>query len=427
MPKPADSTHAFFADADVQHLRAQAAEDRALFVLFPGEVPMSRFLAWLLSPHEGHGLGDRAIKALLYALWQLEEQPAQASLAGLQPARVAQVSFDNAFVLREFALDEAGRIDLLVVDPQHGCVLAIEHKFGAKLGRDQLQRYRQALERRFAGWKRIHVYLDSDEADGEQDALHWFRLDYRWIRELLQAQIERGRLGAAGEQTLRQFLVYLDDEQAPGALPQTELARGLRVAARHAEVVARFGELQRASWPELLQQLQATPADALLREYCQQWRLWDEVVALGRFAPFHGPLAQRHGDALWWHAARKVAYFTLRGWRRWDVDGDAFPALWARVRRTGDGDEVELDAGIAVERLQAAARAPLLQALTPLRARYGLRNKAKTGARFVFLARSAAPLPGAAACARMLELMRDIEQALAALPPHPAGADAAHP
>src|SRR5579859_637696 len=56
----------FFADANVQRLGASTAGWEPLRICYPN---VSRFIAWLHDPTEGHGLGDLAIQSLLVRAW----------------------------------------------------------------------------------------------------------------------------------------------------------------------------------------------------------------------------------------------------------------------------------------------------------------------------------------------------------------------
>ena len=54
-----------YADPNVQRMLALSTHSEPLQICYPKEVNVSRFLAWLLDPSQGHGLGDQAIKSLL--------------------------------------------------------------------------------------------------------------------------------------------------------------------------------------------------------------------------------------------------------------------------------------------------------------------------------------------------------------------------
>ena len=64
----------FFGDANVQRLVNSTAVWEPLRICYPKEVSVSRFLAWLLDPTQGHGLGDLAIQSLLTRCWWCSDE-----------------------------------------------------------------------------------------------------------------------------------------------------------------------------------------------------------------------------------------------------------------------------------------------------------------------------------------------------------------
>ena len=65
-----------YADPDVQRMLDLSATSAPLQICFPKEVNVSRFLAWLMDPGEGHGLGDQPLRSLLARAGQGERAQA---------------------------------------------------------------------------------------------------------------------------------------------------------------------------------------------------------------------------------------------------------------------------------------------------------------------------------------------------------------
>ncbi|WP_425219390.1 PD-(D/E)XK nuclease family protein [Ralstonia solanacearum] len=115
--KAEDFIDHFFADANVQRLVTSTALCEPLRICYPKEVNISRFIAWLLDPTEGHGLGDLAIQSLLIrAWWQSDEAAIDiATRRFLSPANVQTEGFSASVVTTE--IDLGGRfLDVLVLD-----------------------------------------------------------------------------------------------------------------------------------------------------------------------------------------------------------------------------------------------------------------------------------------------------------------------
>jgi len=173
----------FFADRTVQGVIEASRETRPLRICYPSEVPVSRFLAWLLDPSQGHGLNGAVLRRLLTACWDTAAAKEALPLVvrrRIAPSRMATQSFADVVIDREVTLTaDSGRLDVLVLVPGMKLLVAIENKVGARETRDQLKRYRTALKKRFGGWHRVHVYLDLNGTQPSDPA--WIGLDYEWL------------------------------------------------------------------------------------------------------------------------------------------------------------------------------------------------------------------------------------------------------
>ena len=101
------------------------------------EVIHSKALAFLLDPHQTHGLGEHFLRGFLHHLGLTE------------PADLSDTEMRT----------EWERIDILIRCPRARLAVVIENKIGAGEHGDQLKRYKELAARHFAGWKVVFVFL----------------------------------------------------------------------------------------------------------------------------------------------------------------------------------------------------------------------------------------------------------------------------
>jgi len=110
------------------------------------ELKHSNFLAWLLQPHESHGLGDAFYRFLLQLL---------ATKGVNLPPQITNLPVSDLEVRRE-----CENIDILCLSEKSRFALVIENKILAREHSDQLNRYREFAERHFSGDHLVYVFLD---------------------------------------------------------------------------------------------------------------------------------------------------------------------------------------------------------------------------------------------------------------------------
>jgi len=117
------------------------------------ELRHSDFLGFLLDPRQPHGLGDTFVTLFLRKVVQSSD------MATLPFSAIDVTLWDlgETEVRREWR-----DIDLLIVNRVHQFVIAIENKIGTVEHSNQLQRYRQTVEREFSGWDFAGIYLTPD-------------------------------------------------------------------------------------------------------------------------------------------------------------------------------------------------------------------------------------------------------------------------
>ena len=102
------------------------------------EIRHSRLLAFLLDPHQTHGLGERFLRGFLQAL----------------SVTLPDTDLSDVEVFTEWE-----NIDILIRCPRTRLAIVIENKIGAGEHGDQLARYRETVTRHFGGWTVLSIFL----------------------------------------------------------------------------------------------------------------------------------------------------------------------------------------------------------------------------------------------------------------------------
>lgn len=137
------------------------------------ELRHSDFLAYLLSPHGNHGLGEVFLKRFL-----------QASLLNVfnNEDSISALEIDVWDLSDSYVLREHENIDLLIVNESHGFVVVVENKIGTSEHSDQLARYKARAKHLFSGYRTLFLYLTIDgEAPSDTDYLAITYDSVAWI------------------------------------------------------------------------------------------------------------------------------------------------------------------------------------------------------------------------------------------------------
>lgn len=184
------------SEKDLRALLVECAEFRQLerslagFNIFrvlrfeAGELRHSNVLAWLLTPGESHGFGERFLRRWLMRVLHDADADAQIGVVELDSAL-----FRSVVVHREW-----GRIDVLLhIRLQLGdeWIIAVENKIHAKQGEAQLTRYRTHLAGSFPAARRLHLFLTlHDEEPNDEE---WIVCDYKQVGEVLDECLNETR------------------------------------------------------------------------------------------------------------------------------------------------------------------------------------------------------------------------------------------
>lgn len=140
------------------------------------EIRHSNVLAWLLTSTETH---------------QLQNQPLCLFLEILRNKHIDISPAHSALVKREMKLPNTGQIDLLLY-LDSGEIIAIENKVKAGEGKNQLKRYRNALEKLYPHTKIHYLFLtpagDSPKTDDEDK---WNFVSYDVVASMLTSLLQK--------------------------------------------------------------------------------------------------------------------------------------------------------------------------------------------------------------------------------------------
>lgn len=241
-----DSVNAFFGDSEVQRLVDLTATWQPLQICYPKEFHVSRFLAWLLDPSQGHGLGLMAMKALLIAagregIYDDCEVDLRARRY-LAPASVMTESFSPSLISTEIDVAVNGQqgqqgrqLDVLCVDSTKEVYVAIENKFGARESEGQLASYRKGLQKMFPDYLGILIFLDSKEVPPTDRS--WLAPGYSWLAEFLRGCEQRSSTARHVSECLQQFRQVLQEEDDDLATVSPVDKLVTLVTADHPEVI----------------------------------------------------------------------------------------------------------------------------------------------------------------------------------------------
>ena len=220
-----EMTDFFAAPQLVNLLELAKSSSDFLELVSPRETQHSDLLAWCFNAREGHGQGDAILKDFLLAVFKsaTETEPGDKVFGrGLgrdfvrawTPSRIMTSSFATAITYREYKLPQgnAGRLDLLVIDPDNQLLIVIENKAGAAFGAGQLQAYREGVQTAllsravFKDFLVVFVAMDRNhdmDSNADEEAnfdKHWVPLNYEWLRpagERAEVAVKRGNQTAA--------------------------------------------------------------------------------------------------------------------------------------------------------------------------------------------------------------------------------------
>lgn len=158
------------------------------------EIRHINMLGWLLNPNENHGMGDAFFKAILQRLVENDVD------GRYEVFRILLMDFYSFSVLREWR-----NIDILLISAEEKTVIAIENKVGAHEHSNQLNRYREILEKDYPEYNRLFVFLTPD-GEIQSDIENWDVLTYSDVVEVLEKVNERIKVQPDAELMIRNYI-----------------------------------------------------------------------------------------------------------------------------------------------------------------------------------------------------------------------------
>ena len=158
------------------------------------EIYHSNMLAWLLDPNENHGLGEAFLKGILQKLVENDEE-------GRYDVFDILLSDLHSFsVYREWK-----RIDILLVSTEEKMLFAIENKVGSHEHDNQLDRYRDTLEKDYPEYKRFYLFL-TPGGEEPSDSVNWEVLTYTDVIDVLERSVKRIELQADVDLMIKNYI-----------------------------------------------------------------------------------------------------------------------------------------------------------------------------------------------------------------------------
>lgn len=139
------------------------------------EIRHSNMLGWLLNPNENHGMGDVFLKGILQRLVENDSD------GRYDVFNVLLMDFYTFSVIREWK-----NIDILLTSTEEKTVVAIENKVGSHEHSNQLNRYRNILEKEYPDYNRMLVFLTPD-GENPSDVENWDVLTYSDVIDVLES------------------------------------------------------------------------------------------------------------------------------------------------------------------------------------------------------------------------------------------------
>lgn len=207
----------------------------------------SRLLAWLLKPHESHGLGD-----LFLRRWLMRILVESSSTNPRAPSvtEVDGAQWVDAEVATEVVLDSRRRIDVqaaltLRAQPQERrWWVVVEAKVDSLQSDDQLADYREAVERKASPEdKMLFVFLTRDLEKPDDPA--WHQASFHSVHEALEECLgmREGSVAAGPGMLLGHYVRILEEQ----FMSDSNVANRVRaIFKEHPEAMAAI----EANWPD---------------------------------------------------------------------------------------------------------------------------------------------------------------------------------
>lgn len=141
------------------------------------EVRHSNVLSWLMNPFMSHGIGSFFLQQFLKNFISENKTALSDSITLFD---IEMLSFSDTEIRREW-----NNIDILIIikDETRNIVVAIENKIKSSEHGDQLQRYRNFVNKEFSDYLKLFIYLTPDNLIPSDE--NWLSFNYITIANLI--------------------------------------------------------------------------------------------------------------------------------------------------------------------------------------------------------------------------------------------------
>ncbi|WP_159450427.1 PDDEXK-like family protein [Bradyrhizobium mercantei] len=196
------------------------------------EIKHSRFLKFLLTPAERHGLGDAFLKEFIAKVFErCQSDPP------IRPLAFSLASFEDALVQTEWR-----NIDILIESKSNRFVLAIENKIDAGEGNGQLSKYEKVIDATYPHYRCALAYLTPPDADTPSSS-RWSSISYADVLQALTKARQSKVLAPEIQLTINHYVELI----RRNIVPDDELIEQCRqIYAKHRqalELIYRYGDV----------------------------------------------------------------------------------------------------------------------------------------------------------------------------------------
>jgi hypothetical protein len=148
------------------------------------EIRHSNVLSWLLNPNENHGLGTYFLNIFIKNF--ISEN--KTVIEDLNVFDIEMFNFNDIEIRREWK-----NIDILIKikESDQNIVIAIENKIKSSEHSNQLERYREIIEKEFIGFKKLYIFLTPETTIPGDEV--WINFNYGTVSELIDNIINHKR------------------------------------------------------------------------------------------------------------------------------------------------------------------------------------------------------------------------------------------
>lgn len=158
------------------------------------EAVHSDMLAWLFNPYENHNLIDKGIKELLMQLAKKEYEYINLLLQ----------DYSDLEVYREYTTDIGRRIDILMESRNNKVIFIIENKIRSGEGDNQLEDYKNYIEKKYKDYNRIFLYL-TPEKERKEKYKGYIHITYNTIYKILNNILHDNQIKLEIRAVLKQY------------------------------------------------------------------------------------------------------------------------------------------------------------------------------------------------------------------------------